>query len=1247
MTQTQIPFLHVPFKRTDDIDWTRPLKRYIGQVYQQDPENYQEETYAIHRLRQDIRGAGKDLTGRDLIYRYFGQLELLDLRFPVDEKHIKVLFTWYDAFSGRPTSQYSLAFEKASVIFNLAAALSAIAASQNRTDADGRKRAFNFFQASAGMFQYINDNFLHAPSQDLHKDTVRLLADLMLAQAQECFLENSLREKKKDGLVAKLASHAMWTYGNIVDGINDAIGRGVPLSKLWLVFCQCKQKYYQALAHYHRAAACLADNQYGEQITRLQCAERLAKEAQKFTQQLPLTQNAPSSTPSSATSAESSTASTVWSSALMNFSLTSSGASTNAVSNASLDPGATFPLDGGVNMLDRCTTLAALCSEKLVVAERDNDMIYHDQVPQESILVPIDRLKAVQPIPIGNVYGPADTAKVVGPDIFARLIPLSVHESSSLYSEEKAALVRREAERCDFAKAELSTSLEYMRLPAVLNKFRTLAESQQSRSAAIQALLIDHFANPPSSVNQLARDIQSQESSQQPDCVPMLLDRLHSFWHQINASLDHVSLSLDKEMSACESLRVKHGDAWTQQPSGTVTHQYVVDLKNHQTSLASAQLSDNKLKDRWAAIASDVDLLKLGPDSLALEKLFTDELAPFWTNTAVDQPVSPMDDLQISVGLKNKSLEQKLLRVDTLLDKLDKLQKDRTLALEDLKDRTLHDDISQILLINKKNANVEKQIFATELEKFQPHQQRIGASLHEQQQCIQELTSAFKTLMDADDAKQVQTQWDTVERHQGQLTKRLDATVSTYQQVKESLKTGIKYYTDLTDAVNALNANVENFVQERTKERDTLIKTIQDTETTKEQQLLKNCLEQYTLPAVPPANNTSYNNLTSSLSANPLSSEPSVIDPARFTHVDRSLASNDFLDTSHSLRHQLEQKMKELSIAIPATTPLASNPQPPLSSTILPLGAMSPSPMSATTPMHLPPPLQQQPPTMHSQQSVPATYSQPAAPSQPQLYSSSVYSQPPNGTPYYYQPQQQQLPMPLQPQQQAVQPQPVQLPQHAYPTVPSIPPPQQQPQQPPPMATSPIQYVHPPPPLQVAPSPSVYSIPATPAPYFQPQQPQPQQQTQAYMSPTTPTMLQQPGYPPNHPYPPMSPSPYPSAMAAQIPPAEQKPMLPPKPLEVQRSSMASMASPTVTYGYSSQPTLSQKLQPVQPPSNFAYTTHPPSMTSHTNPPPLQQFPSDDFQWQQQQQQQHQQQPVPSWPSLVPQPYQPNQPSLLD
>ena len=93
---TLIPMVSVPLKQTNEIDWIHPLKAYIRQTYGDDPDRYADECATLNRLRQDMRGAGKDsAAGRDLLYRYYGQLELLDLRFPVDENHIKISFTWY------------------------------------------------------------------------------------------------------------------------------------------------------------------------------------------------------------------------------------------------------------------------------------------------------------------------------------------------------------------------------------------------------------------------------------------------------------------------------------------------------------------------------------------------------------------------------------------------------------------------------------------------------------------------------------------------------------------------------------------------------------------------------------------------------------------------------------------------------------------------------------------------------------------------------------------------------------------------------------------------------------------------------------------------------------------------------------------------------------------------------------------------------------------------------------------------
>jgi hypothetical protein len=100
---SQSPMISVPLKATNEIDWVAPLKGYIRDTYGDDPERYAEECATLNRLRQDVRGAGNDSTsGRDMLYRYYGQLELLDLRFPVDEQHIKISFTWCAFFDDIP-----------------------------------------------------------------------------------------------------------------------------------------------------------------------------------------------------------------------------------------------------------------------------------------------------------------------------------------------------------------------------------------------------------------------------------------------------------------------------------------------------------------------------------------------------------------------------------------------------------------------------------------------------------------------------------------------------------------------------------------------------------------------------------------------------------------------------------------------------------------------------------------------------------------------------------------------------------------------------------------------------------------------------------------------------------------------------------------------------------------------------------------------------------------------------------------
>lgn len=247
---SQSPLISIPRKGTDEVDWTSPIRSAISQSYGEDPDNYASECASLQRCRQDaVKGAGSDMTGaflsflqdqrhqrklaRDLLYKYFGQLELLELRFP----EIRVNFPWRDAFTNKLIVQTSLAYEKASVIFQIAATHSAIACTQSRSDPEGQKRAFYYLRCCAGMLTYINENFLHAPSTDLSREVIKLLVGIILAEATEVFWEKCRDEKKGSPLVYKVASQAASMYNSLSEEVKEFMGKGI-FDRNWVTVIQ-------------------------------------------------------------------------------------------------------------------------------------------------------------------------------------------------------------------------------------------------------------------------------------------------------------------------------------------------------------------------------------------------------------------------------------------------------------------------------------------------------------------------------------------------------------------------------------------------------------------------------------------------------------------------------------------------------------------------------------------------------------------------------------------------------------------------------------------------------------------------------------------------------------------------------------------------------------------------------------------------------------------------------------------------
>ncbi|EFP87880.2 uncharacterized protein PGTG_14595 [Puccinia graminis f. sp. tritici CRL 75-36-700-3] len=762
MSTVQAPLLWVPLKTTSDVSYAPSIRQTIIQTYQESADSYKEEIAALDRCRQDaLRGsAGSDITGRDLLYKYFGQLELLELRFP----EVRVPFPWKDAFTGKEISQLSLAYEKASVIFNIAATLSSLAAQQNRTSTEGIRRAFHNFRCAAGMFTYINDNFLHAPSTDLSREVVKVLVQLMIAQATEVFVERMTEEKEKKpfGLRARVSTQAAFLYGSIIEDVKELVNKGI-FERSWTWLVQCKHKYFVSLAQYQRSLADSASSKHGDALARLQIAETAAKEASRF-----------------ATSFSTS------------FTTASSAGS------------ATLPSDAATSLLDLTRTHLALCNEAKVSEQRDNDLIYHEALPSEAALPPIEKSSVGEPIAIQEVYGAPEVQKVVGQDIFVRLVPLSVHQSSSLYSEEKAKLIRTEGERCETADTELVTALEFAGLPASLDKFNDFVNNGSTR--------LSEMTEPPNQVLEWAEAVQHAKEVKP---IEKMWDELTGLRNKVHHDLDSIEQKLDTDARDCEQMRVKYDHLWEQQPSSNFTKAWRQSLKSHREALEEARKSDQQIDEIWQSAKTDLGILA-DPTRQSVRRLFTENMQHRDNSNAN----SLLDMLDVNDDESEMSqMKNMITAIQENISRLQAIKKERNGVLQDLKERIQADDISQLLILNRKAQNIEPALFAAELEKFQAHSGRISATIHLQTTAIQELTAHYKSLVDSRRGKDIQERWTNASKRMAQATNRLQAAYQSHEEVRSALLKGIHFYRETQTAVIEIQRQAESFLSNRVAER--------------------------------------------------------------------------------------------------------------------------------------------------------------------------------------------------------------------------------------------------------------------------------------------------------------------------------------------------------------------------------------------------------------------------------------------
>ena len=143
---------------------------------------------------------------------------------------------------------------------------------------------------------------------------------------------------------------------------------------------QIKQHHMASLAQYYQGVADYEANSYGQAISRLTAAQSASKEASRLANAMP----------------------------------------------GSMPSNSNLSSETGTILSELTKKHMAAIQEKLAEYSKDNDMIYHQPVPAEPNLPSIIKLPAAKAIPVSELYQGQDIQRIIGPDIFQRIVPMSV-----------------------------------------------------------------------------------------------------------------------------------------------------------------------------------------------------------------------------------------------------------------------------------------------------------------------------------------------------------------------------------------------------------------------------------------------------------------------------------------------------------------------------------------------------------------------------------------------------------------------------------------------------------------------------------------------------------------------------------------------------------------------------------------------------------------------------------------------------
>ncbi|XP_015430734.1 PREDICTED: programmed cell death 6-interacting protein isoform X2 [Dufourea novaeangliae] len=397
----------------------------------------------------------------------------------------------------------------------------------------------------------------------------------------------------------------------------------------------------------------------------------------------------------------------------------------------------------------------------LTEAKKDNDFIYHERIPDVKSLEPVGKANVAKLLPLPETF--CTNFK----DLFADLLPVSIHQALSSYDVRRNELVNAEISKLREMTQVLNSVLASLNLPAAI---------EDTSGTELPQSLLDkaQYVKETGGIRALEHAMKE---------LPDLLQRNKEL-------LDESERMLQEERQSDDQLREQFKERWTRIPSSRLTEQFTVTLRKYREIINNAVTADKIVRKNYETHKEGMEILSLDVGDLI-------NAVP--TGSAVQE--------SHTVTQLRKLMED----VETLKTERDVIESELKSATADMK-ATFLSALAKDGAIDEPNLSVES-IGQT----YGPLQKQVRDSVARQERLIAEIQRCH--------AEFTNEQSGSGSSREAMLCK-LAAAHDALKELKSNLNEGAKFYNDLTQLLVVFQNKISDFCFARKTEKEELLKDL-------------------------------------------------------------------------------------------------------------------------------------------------------------------------------------------------------------------------------------------------------------------------------------------------------------------------------------------------------------------------------------------------------------------------------------